>query len=512
MNRSAQILQSPSANSAPYAASSMHPVEQKEMLEREWILNLLAINAEQDLFFTPNILKELKNFAGFIFGILPAFSSGILMRKIIRRNKRLNYILQFEELQSVRSNIEKGSFAYDTVLFGLTTFQVLQNKSHLANLVCLAILFGDEFIDGIAIEFGKENIQSILNSEQIDFSLQYRVHEGRLELYYEFDIRTVLPDEILKTRNQKYGINYNDFYDHLLFLLTEMNLHLNKLSKETGVEAAVLICSVCNKCFDTYKMDIAKFDLSYGINELLDYQKKKDDDIIQVLLSLRAVLLGKNLNQYQPFFSNWSTMVRSMQIYDDMQDVSFDCNYQMNFLCYFAKNYFKKEWCWLQENLEGMKQHNGLENHLLVCLYMPASVALSMQYAKHIVQSELNWVQKKITGYLWKKNWFGWSNKTPNCDVDLFKKITGDAQLSLSNKLEILEQQILSIKDALLSEEQVYAFIVDIVFFDKELLESFFASISRKDRYFLQNGYFDFPVYKKAALVKRWLLNQKKVI
>ncbi|HVX51553.1 MAG TPA: hypothetical protein VHB48_15430, partial [Chitinophagaceae bacterium] len=82
------------------------------------------------------------------------------MRKHIRKNKRLNYILQFKELLQVRNNIEKGSFAYDTLLFKQSAWQVFKNSSHLANLVCLAILFGDEFIDGIAQEHGKHNIRN----------------------------------------------------------------------------------------------------------------------------------------------------------------------------------------------------------------------------------------------------------------------------------------------------------------------------------------------------------------
>jgi len=209
--------------------------------------------------------------------------------------------------------------------------------------------FGDEFIDGIAAEHGKENIQRILCNENLDYYLRCKKENGRHELYYEFDICEVLPSEVLENINTKYGITYKAFYNHLQFLLQEMNSYLNKLEDEKAAEAAQLICKACNKCFDTYKADINEFDENYTLTDLLQYQKTKDDDIIQVLLTLRAVLLNKKQLQYQKQFGSWSSMVRSMQLYDDMQDVAGDCDFQMNVLCFFAKNYFTEEWLWLQQ-------------------------------------------------------------------------------------------------------------------------------------------------------------------
>jgi hypothetical protein len=431
------------------------------------------------------------------------------MRKMVRGNKRLNYILQFKELQQVRSNIEKGSFAYDTLLFGLKPWQVLQNKSHLANLVCLAILFGDEFIDGIAQCYGKEAVREILANPKIDFSLRYRLTQNGAELYYEFDIRELLPNWVLDTVNEKYGISYRDFYAHLLFLLSEMNLQFSKLYEHQKAPAASLICKVCNLCFDTYKTDLAQFTDNYSIEQLLQYQQRKDDQIIQVLLELRCILLNKHLKTNQPKFANWSLMVRSMQVYDDLQDLALDHGYQMNFVCYFAHQFFKKEWNWLQDNQEKLAGLKGMEQAMMVSVNMPASTILCMQYAKQLVQGNLSWVQQKITGYLWKKNWFGWDNDLPLTERAAFGAVAnmyGKNKLTLIDKVQLLQEKILSVKDPLISEDLRFAHLADTAFLDHELGQHFLSSLSKKDRYFIQQQFFSFPIQQKAALVKRWLL------
>ena len=496
--------------SSTLPVSTLHSLDAADMDQREWLLNLLAENQQQDLLTNFSWSKELKQFGGFLNNIVFSFGAGMVMRKIVRRNKRLNHILQFKELQQVRSNIEKGSFAYDTLLFGLKPWQVLENKSHLANLVCLAILFGDEFIDGIAQLYGKQEVRAILANPKIDFSLRFKLTEHGAELYYEFDIRELLPDWVLDSVNEKYGISYRDFYAHLLFLLTEMNLHLGKLLAHQIKPAASLICQVCNKCFDTYKTDLAQYRHDYSMEELLSYQQRKDDQIIQVLLELRCVLLNKHLKTYQRHFANWSLMVRSMQVYDDMQDLALDCGYQMNFVCYFAHQFFPKEWHWLQEHQAELTQLKGLEQQMMVSLNMPASVLMSMQYAKQLVQGNLNWVQQKITGYLWKKNWFGWNKDLSAAEREAFGAVArlemGKLSLSFTEKIQLLQSKILSVKDPLISEDLLFTHLANTVLLDPELCKNFMSSLNTKDRYFLKEQFFSFPTQQKAALVKRWLL------
>ena len=473
--------------------------------EEQLLLHLLRENHQYDSKFNAKLSAELLNFLQFTASMLLAFPAGLYMRKRIRNNKRLNYILQFKELLQVRNNIEKGSFAYDTILFKQTPLQLLQNKSHLANLVCLAILFGDEFIDGIAAEHGKQNIQRILNDVTLNYYLRHAKTNGRHELYYQFDICDVLPQKVLASTNAKYGITYRAFYDHLQFLLQEMNSYLNKLDDEKAEAAAQLICKACNKCFDTYKTDINEFVENYTLTNLLQYQKTKDDDIIQVLLTLRAVLLNKKQLQYQKQFSSWSSMVRSMQLYDDMQDVAGDCNFQMNVLCYFAKNYFTNEWQWLQQHKNRLQKCKGLELHSTISLHMPASCIIAMQYARNIAHTKLSWVQRKIQNYLWRKNWLGFNNPLLNEKGFCLSAVMNKKDSSLPMKLFYIQKQVMQVENIFITDEMKWAHIFDVALMDEELKMFFLKKLNRRERYFLTSCFLEFPVEQKAAIVKRVL-------
>lgn len=474
--------------------------------ENEQIIQaLLQENNDYERHYTFKPVIEFLNFLKFTASMFVAFPVGIYMRSRIRKNKRLNHIMQFNELLQVRNNIEKGSFAYDTILFKQSPLQLLKNKSHLANLVCLAILFGDEFIDGVATEHGRENIQRILNNRQFSYYLQYQKSGGGYELYYEFDICDVLPTDVQESINKKYGITYKAFYNHLQFLLWEMNLYLNKAGDEKTLEAAQLICRVCNRCFDTYKADINEFDESHSLAQLLQYQKNKDEDIIQILLTLRAVLLDKKQLQYQKLFGSWSSMVRSMQLYDDMQDVAVDCGFQMNTTIFFAKNYFTNEWQWLQQNRKAVTELSGLQLHTAICYHMPGSCILTLQYACNISHTRLCWVQQKIQNYLWRKNWLGFNNQLlsafPGDIADLLQK----KDKSILLKLHYIKSQVMHIESSLISEEMKWAFIADIALLDPELKHYLLKKITRKERYHLLSCYLEFPIVQKAALVKRIL-------
>jgi len=471
--------------------------------EEEAVIKLLEENRQHDGMFTAKLSAELLNFLQFTASMLCAFPVGLYMRKRIRKNKRLNYILQFKELLQVRNNIEKGSFAYDTLLFKQPALQLFKNKSHLANLVCLAILFGDEFIDGIAAAYGKQNIQEILNNKNVDYYLRHKKTTAGHELYYEFDIRTVLPQNVLDSTNAKYGITYKAFYDHLQFLLKEMNRYLNKTGDGKATEAAQLICRACNKCFDTYKADINEFDANYTLADLLQYQKTKDDDIIQVLLTLRAVLLDKKQLQYQKQFSSWSSMVRSMQLYDDMQDVAGDCNFQMNVLCYFAKNYFIAEWHWLQQNKYKMQKYKGLKLHSNISLHMPASCMMAMQYARNIAHTKLSWVQRKIQNYLWRKNWLGFNNPLLNEKGFCLSAVMNKKDNSIPLKLHYIQKQVMQVDHHFINEDMKWAYMIDVALMDDELKTFLLQKLTRKERYFLTSCYLEFPIEQKAVLVKK---------
>jgi len=483
----------------------LHSISKQETAEIEWLISILSSNKKFDVAYSTNWSKEIKQFVSFLGTMLLAFPSGLIMRNIVRRNKRLAFILQFPELLSVRNNIEKGSFAYDTLLFRQSAFQVLQNKSHLANLVCLAILFGDEFIDGIAVTTGKSTIRNILQDQAVDCHLHFKQEGKQTILYYAFDIRQLLAPKTLATKNEKYGITYNDFYDHLLFLLAEMNRHLNMQPANIRDQTAKLICDICNRCFDTYKTDIAAFKEDYHLDELLEYLDRKDDEIVHSLLELRAVLLHKNTPTYTSLFKGWSTMVRSMQIYDDMEDVATDNDYQMNFVCFFAHRFFYKEWEWLQANATAIQSCSNMQRHLLVSVFMPASVIACKQYARHIVLSELNWVQKKITGYLWKKNWLGWGNKQYVSAENIFSNSFFSSAANLHEKIAILQQNILGAKDSFITEDLAYAHMLDTILLDEPLRKSFFSFMPKKEAYWLTHHFFDYPVSSKSIWIQKWL-------
>ncbi|MBL0146022.1 MAG: hypothetical protein IPP48_09855 [Chitinophagaceae bacterium] len=473
--------------------------------EFDVINDMIEENNETANLLSFNIWQEAKQFAGFSKTMLWAFPVANIMRWKIRKNKQLKHILQFKELLPVRNNIEKGSFAYDSLLFNENIFSLFKNKSHLANLVCLAILFGDEFIDGIAAEHGKENIRQIFADEKFNYYLQYREQAQQFELFYEFDICDVLPLNVLTAKNAKYEITYKAFYLHLLFLLKEMNAYINKLEISIRKEAAQLICKACNKCFDTYKADITAFDLNYTFTDLQHYQKTKDDDIIQVLLTLRAVLLTKKKLNYQAQFSNWSSMVRSMQLYDDMQDIAHDYNYQMNTLAYFAKNYFTNEWQWLQQNSKILQQLKGLKLHAMVCLQMPASVMLTMQYARNIAYTRLNWVQSKITNYLWRKNWLGINNKLLNENKFFVSELMKQDDCTIPLKIHFIKQHVYTANHPLISTEMKTSLVMDIMLMDAELKKYIQKKLGKKQNYFLTSSFLEFPLNKKAALAKQFL-------
>ncbi len=482
----------------------LHSLTPTEIEEKEWFLNLLEENRQMDVSFQNSLLQEIAHFAAFAGSMVLAFPAGMFMRNRVRTNKQLAFILQFPELLTVRSNIEKGSFAYDTLLFRQSAFQVLQNKSHLANLVCLAILFGDEFIDGLAVTAGKQTIRTILQDSSVNCNLQYRYVSECPELYYAFDIRDLLPSENLNTVNEKYGITYREFYDHLLFLLDEMNRHLKRLPAFMRTSAAQLICQVCNRCFDTYKTDIAAFRPDYHLRDLFAYLDKKDDEIIHCLLELRAVLLEKNLPVYCDQFKGWSTMVRSMQIYDDMEDAASDYSYQMNFVCYFAHRFFRKEWEWLQQEAEMLQQIPALQRHLLISLNMPGSVIACRQYARSIVVEKLSWVQKKITSYLWKKNWFGWKNQQLDHGDNLFSAISREP-LSIQQKAGVLFDFTMRVKESFISEDLLYAHIADTALIDPVLKKHFLKFLPTREAYFMKHQYFDYPINRKAMYARKWL-------
>jgi hypothetical protein len=283
-----------------------------------------------------------------------------------------------------------------------------------------------------------------------------------------------------------------------------MNRHLTKLNKETAQEAAMLICKVCNLCFDTYKTDVAGFHADYSLEELLHYQKNKDDDIVNILLTLRAVLVNKRQLKYQKEFGSWSSMVRCMQLYDDMEDAAKDCDFQMNLCCWFARNYFPQEWAYLQSEKENLKQLKGQQLNAAIALHMPGSCILIMQYAKHITCNKLNWVQRKITNYLWRKNWLGVNNTVTNSNNSFcFNAVMKKENASVPMRLHFIKQQINTVQHELITDEMKQAWMMDVALMDAEIRRYILKNNTKREGYYLSSYFLENAVKNKAAAFNR---------
>jgi hypothetical protein len=224
-----------------------------------------------------------------------------------------------------------------------------------------------------------------------------------------------------------------------------------------------------------------------------------------VLLTLRAVLLDKKQLQYQAQFGSWSSMVRSMQLYDDMQDAAADCDFQMNTLCYFAKTYFNEEWLWLQQNKPALQNLAGLALHTTIGLNMPGSCILCYQYAVNIAHTRLNWVQRKIQNYLWRKNWLGMKNPLLRPGAFCISEVMNRSEKSVPLKLHFIEKKIMQVDEGIIPLDIKLAYIIDIVLFDDELRASLFKLLTLREQYFLSGCYLEYPVHKKAAMAKKLL-------
>jgi hypothetical protein len=222
------------------------------------------------------------------------------------------------------------------------------------------------------------------------------------------------------------------------------------------------------------------------------------------------VLLDKKQLQYQKQFSSWSSMVRSMQLYDDMQDVAGDCNFQMNVLCYFAKNYFTAEWLWLQQHKERLQKCKGLELHSSISLHMPASCIITMEYARNIAHTKLSWVQRKIQNYLWRKNWLGFNNPLLNEKGFCLSAIMNKKDNSIPLKLYYIQKQVMQVDHHFISDDMKWAYIIDVALMDDQLKTFLLKKLSRRESYFLTSCYLEFPVEQKAVLIKR-ILNSSTV-
>jgi hypothetical protein len=210
-------------------------------------------------------------------------------------------------------------------------------------------------------------------------------------------------------------------------------------------------------------------------------------------------LLNKRQLKYQKEFGSWSSMVRCMQLYDDMEDAAKDCDFQMNLCCWFARNYFPDEWAFLQQEKEKLKQTKGLVLNATIAINMPGSCILMMQYARHLTCTRLSWVQRKIINYLWRKNWLGINNPVINSHFS-FKDIMHRTDASVPMRLHYIKQQVSSVQHGLVTEEMKQAWMMDVALMDAEIRQFVLKQTGKKNAYYLNSCFLENALHNKAAL------------
>ena len=158
------------------------------------------------------------------------------------RHRFFKTALDLPHFNTLWGNICKGSFAYNTFLFRKSPLSKNYNNTFLADLTSLALLFGDEFVDGICTETGKAKVQELLKENGNSFYLHINKNRsGYPELEYSFDLYKLIPAPLWKKINEKYGITYGEFYELLKDLLHLINHRLKNMNCDRAEKAAAKI-------------------------------------------------------------------------------------------------------------------------------------------------------------------------------------------------------------------------------------------------------------------------------
>ena len=396
-------------------------------------------------------------------------------------------------------NICKGSFAYNTFLFRKPAFSKNYNNTFLADLTCLALLFGDEFIDGICNETGKTMVQQLLKENGNRFYLSVKKNDaGYPVLEYGFDLYKLIPEGLWKKKNEKYGITYKEFYELLKDLLDLMNERLMKMDRSIAEKAVIKVKHACDLCFDTFIHDVkdTPVQLYYkGIIPPTVWHEKKNRSIQLKLLELRCVLINRPGSYVETKFNGWLDIISTMQVYDDMQDCRTDEHFQDNLLLAFASGNFPDEMKWFHENKR--KFYDDVQWRMEVAMHMPCSGYLCIKFTKDRMLANMNWVEKKICNYLWKNNWF-----TPAAGFD---KKTKAETVKKFNDLLIKTFSIFQLTG---SETEWKSYALEIAFHDKSLRKYVLSKASWLDRYFLYFNFMQMSSFEKTELVNKIISHQ----
>jgi hypothetical protein len=404
--------------------------------------------------------------------------------------------LRLPHFKACWHNITKGSFAYNTFLFRKPAFSANYNNTFLADLTCLALLFGDEFIDGICSETGKPALLKLLKENDSRFYLMVRTNkDGCPELGYDFNLYQLLPAYVWEIRNKKYGITYAEFYRLLKQLLELMNSRLKRMKRPIAEAAALKIKEACDLCFDTFVHDVKDIPVQLSLDNASSpvyWHDKKNRSIQVKLLELRCLLLYKKADRYSPDYLGWLDIISTMQVYDDMQDCRGDENFQDNLLLAIACSYFPEEIEWFHRHKT--KPIDEEQWRFQLSLHMPGSVYLCTRMCKEKIMSSMNWTQKKICNYLWINNWFR-AEKKPG------KKKYSAAELH--NLFAGIMEKTKPVLQLTGDEEEWKSYAVEICFHHRQLRRFISSVAGRKENYFLYFNFLQMSSSEKARLADK---------
>jgi hypothetical protein len=414
-----------------------------------------------------------------------------LRNRLLTDHSFFKKAFQLPHFNTLWDNICKGSFAYNTFLFRKPAFSKNYKNTFLADLTCLALLFGDEFIDGICGEVGKEKVQQLLKEKGNTFYLDIKNGSSCPRLEYSFDLYKLIPENIWKLKNEKYGITYKEFYELLNDLLSVMNDRLKKMNTSIAGKAALKIKEACDLCFDTFIHDVKDIPVQLfykGMIPPTTWHEKKNRSIQMRLLELRCVLFGRSPDRLEKNFTGWLDIISTMQVYDDMQDCRTDEHFQDNLLLAFAAGNFPDEMEWFHQNKK--KEYDDEQWRMEVSLNMPCSVYLCTKFTKDRMAQNMNWVQKKICNYLWKNNWFN---------------SAGEPQLE-RKFAEVLEKTF-PVFILTKSETEWKSYAIEICFHDKLLRKYILSKTGFLTKYFLFVNFLHMSSFEKTALAKKVILS-----
>ena len=389
-------------------------------------------------------------------------------------------------------NICKGSFAYNTFLFRKPAFSKNYNNTFLCDLTCLALLFGDEFIDGACATAGKLKVLDLLKENKFYLQIN-RTHPNYPELEYSFDLYNLIPADVWQTKNEKYDITYAEFYELLKSLLGLMNERLRKMNRQMADKAANKIKEACDYCFDLFIHDVQDAPIqSYhkGTTPPMGWHEKKCRTLQLKLLELRCLLMNRPINYFEKTFHGWLDIMTALQVYDDMQDCRIDDHFQDNILLALAAGNFPGEIEWFHENKK--KGFDDKQWRMQISMNMPCASYLCIKFTKDKMVDTMSWAQKKICNYLWRNNWF-------NSSIPAKKR----TRIENIKRLNELIDETFPVYQLTGSETEWKSYAFEIAFHDRELKKYIFSKATLLQKYFLITNFIQMSSFEKTSLLKK---------